>query len=135
MGDWTRDAQRWVVEATKDIRQEAEDAARVWAEAGRDAMRQQILDAETPWGQKRVAEGRQYAGRYERGTLYDAVDATPPQWVDQDTVEARFGWPEGELRPSFLEQEYNLSGRLANAMHSLNVGATVADDALDGRLR
>lgn len=134
MSGWTDDIQRWIVNETKDLRQTGEDAAREWAEAGRDAMRQQILDAETPWGQKRMGEGRQYAGRYETGHLYDEVRATKPEWSG-DVVEARFGWDPDEVEPYFLEQEYNLSGRLENAMHSLNVGATAADDALDARLR
>lgn len=74
---------------------------------GADDMRRFILQAVTATGQRRVSTGRgQYAGRYETGTMYDAVSSKVN--VDGSAlrleVEGEFGWLD-EVLAYFIAQE------------------------------
>lgn len=83
-------------------------AAGEMAEIGRRAaerMQGMILDAETPTGRARVEAGGTYAGRYDEGHFYNAVDYDIHVDREERLIVVRFGWLH-EWRDYFAAQEY-----------------------------
>ena len=80
------------------------------AKTGRARMRFIVTTKRTPWGDKRKAEGRAYAGRREKDTMWNAIT-----WrVTQKAAE--WGWL-GDREKYYKYQEFG-TGRIA-AMNSL----------------
>ena len=88
------------------IGKSAEVLAEDIAKMGRARMRWKITTSTTPWGQKRQAEGRPYAGRRESDTMWNAV-----KWRVVNLV-AEWGWIDG------TEKYFMIQERIRN-MYSL----------------
>jgi hypothetical protein len=99
------------VDSTRD---ELEDMVRGVVKDGADNMRRFILEAVTKTGEARAAAGEGVAGRYETGTMYDAVGSDVQRSGDRITGE--FGWLE-EVLKYYLYQEQGTSR--IDAMHAL----------------
>jgi len=99
------------VETTRD---ELSEMVRGIVDDGADNMRRFILEAVTKTGEARVAAGDGVAGRYESGTMYDAVSSTSYQSGNESVGE--FGWLE-EVLKYYLYQEQGTSR--IEAMHAL----------------
>jgi len=86
---------------------------------GADDMRRFILEATTKTGNDRVASGGTHAGRYETGTMYDAVDSNVviAGIGDRAIFVGSFGWLNDVLN-YYLIQE-NGSSKI-DAMHALH---------------
>jgi len=99
---------------------ELHDLVRGVVDDGADDMRRFILEATTKTGDHRVSSGRgSHAGRYETGTMYDAVDssATTDGAGDRVRFVGEFGWL-NDVLDYYLMQENGTSK--IDAMHALH---------------
>lgn len=90
----------------KRLEADATRALAIGAEDGAAALRAGLLAAHTITGEHREMVGRGVPGRYETGTMYDAIktDADTP-YYDGDRIEISFGWFPEDYQDYFKMQE------------------------------
>lgn len=104
------------------IGKSAEVLAEDIAKMGRARMRWKITTSTTPWGDKRKAEGRPYAGRRESDTMWNAV-----KWRVVNLV-AEWGWIDG------TEKYFMIQERIRN-MYSLRDSRQYVVDRIPSLLK
>ena len=104
-------------------RADIEQLVRGVVDDGANDMRRFILAAVTKTGQERAATGAGKPGRYETGTMYDAVSSDVKTFGDETVGE--FGWLNLVL-DYFMMQEEGTSR--IEAMHALQQAFTNASE-------
>jgi len=103
-----------IIKRVDSTRDELEQLVEGVVKDGANDMRRFILEAVTRTGEARAAAGDGVSGRYEIGTMYDAVGSDVQR--SGDRIVGEFGWLE-EVLKYYLYQEQGTS-RL-EAMHAL----------------
>lgn len=112
-------------------RADIEDLVRGVVDDGADQMRRFILEAVTDTGARRVASGRgSEAGRYETGTMYDAVDSRVE--TNGDVTAGEFGWIEEYLR--YFGYQEDGTGTVPS-MHALHDAWANASERFQSEIR
>lgn len=87
------------------VRQEAVVLLEQAAEVGRDASRDALNLAVTPYGIKRFSEGRGgSAGRNDTGSMLRDLQALPPV-IKSNEISVKFGWGRGRSKKYYKFQE------------------------------
>lgn len=114
--------ERKIANLEERLGKSAEVLAEDIAKMGRARMRWKITTSQTPWGQKRQAEGRQYAGRRESNTMWNMV-----KWRVVNLV-AEWGWIDG------TEKYFMIQERIRN-MYSLRDSRQYVVDRIPNLLK